>query len=51
MKFDSLADKLQYLAESARMQAAPAALPGSTPEPGQRAWGEFERNGQWAETR
>lgn len=40
MEFKSLADKLNYLAESARMQAAPAALPGDTPEPGQRAWGE-----------
>ena len=40
MEFASLADKLQYLAESARMQAAPAAQPGAEPEPGQRRWGE-----------
>ena len=41
MKFESLADKLAYLAESARMQAAPAADPGAEPSPGQRRWGEF----------
>jgi hypothetical protein len=41
MHFDSLADKLLYLANSARMQADPAAAPGDTPGEGQRAWGEF----------
>jgi len=37
----SLADKLTFLAESARMQAAEAAEPGQKPAPGQRRWGEF----------
>jgi len=41
MEFASLADKLSYLAESARMQAAPAAAPGAEPAEGQRRWGEF----------
>lgn len=41
MEFESLADKLQYLADSARAQAAPAANPGEEPAPGQRRWGEF----------
>lgn len=41
MEFPTLADKLSYLAESARMQAAPAAAPGADPEPGQRRFGEF----------
>lgn len=40
MEFSSLADKLAYLAESARMQAAPAASPGEEPAPGQRRFGE-----------
>lgn len=40
MEFPTLADKLAYLAESARMQAAPAANPGEEPAPGQRRWGE-----------
>jgi len=40
VEFESLADKLAYLAESARMQAAPAAPPGEEPEPGQRRFGE-----------
>jgi len=40
MEFPSLADKLSYLAESARMQAAPAAPPGVEPAPGQRRFGE-----------
>lgn len=40
MEFPTLADKLAYLAESARMQAAPAAPPGEEPAPGQRRFGE-----------
>ncbi len=40
MEFPTLADRLAYLAESARMQAAPAAPPGAEPEAGQRRWGE-----------
>lgn len=40
MEFPSLADKLAYLAESARMAAAPAAPPGEEPAPGQRRFGE-----------
>lgn len=41
MEFPSLADKLTYLAEAARMQAAPAAAPGAEPARGQRRFGEF----------
>lgn len=41
MEFNSLADKLAYLSESARMQAAPPAPPGEEPAPGQRRWGEY----------
>lgn len=40
-EFNSLAEKLEFLAESARMQAAPAAPPGEEPAPGQRRFGEF----------
>lgn len=40
-RFATLEDKLRFLAESARMQAAPAAEPGLEPAPGQRRWGEF----------
>lgn len=41
MEQNSLADKLTFLAEAARMQAAPGAPPGEEPAPGQRRWGEY----------
>ena len=41
MENKSLADKLEFLAESARIQAAPAAPLGEEPAEGQRRWGEF----------
>lgn len=40
MEFPSLAEKLAYLSESARMAATPAAPPGEEPAPGQRRFGE-----------
>lgn len=41
MEHKSLADKLAFMAESARMQAAPAVQPGEEPAEGQRRWGEY----------